>query len=645
MSVFPGVEEITPDYLETAYDKDIPQEHIYGPFKPDPQNLKHHDVNSLAQGWLVEFNQTLSQIAKDPNQLDKFLLPHTGWKDHLSLTDDLRTFINPNEIKANVPKNIDKIGEFQFDKQADYRYPTGISLTTVHEGDEHTPPIQWIQLYLKYKSNFGIGRGSIKLVSVESNDDAPIGLKILSVFTLLDEFDGIPEQIGRNRPTGTKHGENIQRKTWLEQRSDETNYQGDHQPLALLVGGGQSSITIAARLKSFGYNVLIVESNLNIGDNWRKRYKFLSLHDPFYYHRLPYIHSDTFPIYPSKDQFANFLECYAKMLELNIWLNTSVTKAGFNSDTKKWEVSVVNNSTNDVKKIFPNHLIFCTGHSGEPNIPHFPGESKFKGEIVHSSQHTSGANYQGKKALVVGACNSSHDICQDFYEQGIKEVTMLQRSSTCVISSDDGVRTNCEGVFDAEGPQIDTADVLLHGNPIWLTNAIMRQQYRKSSKLDGKLLTGLKKQGFETNAGMGGTGLFGLYYRRGSGYYIDVGCSTLIIENKVKVSHGEIQEFTENGVILKDGSKIDGLDIVVLATGYTNMKETAKKIVGEEIGSQLNPVWGFDKEGEFKSIWRRSGFENFWFHGGNLAMVRYMSKRLALQIIAKQEGIKYQNLL
>ncbi|CAM9017587.1 unnamed protein product [Wickerhamomyces anomalus] len=639
MSVFPGVEEISPDYLETAYDKNIPQEHIYGSLRPDPDNIKHHDVNSLATGWLAEFNNALATIKKDPSQLDKFLLSHTVWKDHLSLQMDLRDFIGPEKIKEILVENIDKIKNFQFDKLADYRSPTGVQLVKIHEeGSNGEVPIEWIQLYLKYETDFGIGRGSIKLVSVDS-EDAPIGLKALSIFTILDEFQGIPERVGKKRPQGTIHGENVSRKTWLEKRFEEQDYNGGHQPTAVVVGGGQGGLTIAARLKTFGYNVLIVESNLNIGDNWRKRYKFLSLHDPFYYHKLPYIHSDTSPIYSSKDQFANFLECYAKMLELNIWTNTTVNGASFNDSTKKWEVIVSNNSTNDTRKIYPSHLVFCTGHSGEPNMPSFPNQSNFKGEIVHSSKHTSGANYVGKNALVVGACNSAHDICQDFYEQGVNEVTMLQRSSTCVISSDDGVRVNCEGVFDKDGPDIDTADLLLHGNPIWLTNAIMQQQYRTSSKLDARLLKGLAEKGFKTNAGMGGTGLFGLYYRRGSGYYIDVGCSDLIIQGKVKVKHGTIKKFLEHGVELNDGTILDNLDIVVMATGYSNMKETARKVFGDDVGDRLKPIWGLDEEGEFKSIWRDSGHENFWFHGGNLAMARYYSKRLALQIIAKEEGI------
>lgn len=634
-------DDIRPPYMEKPFDKNMPQERIFGDFTPDPENLKHHDVNSLATAWLSEFNEALSSAKSNPDALDKFLMPHTIWRDHQSLQRDMRSYLGQDKIKENVKEAYKKIGKFELDKLADYRAPTGVVHQVIHEANDANgePSVEWIMLYLKYENDYATGRGAIRLVSVK-DDDTPIGLKAFTIYTVLDEFASVPERVGKKRPLGVNHGENMQRKTWMDIRREEMSYNEDHQPVCVVVGGGQGGVLFAARMKSFGYNVLIIEKNKKIGDTWAMRYEFLALHDPFFYHRLPYLHSDTAPVFPTKDQFAQFLDCYAKILELNVWTDTTVTGASFDEEHGQWNVTSKNNTTGEVNVLNPKHVVFATGHSGEPNIPKFPGEEKFKGTIVHSSQHTTGAAYKGKKALVIGACNSAHDICQDFHEQGIGEVTMLQRSSTCVISSDYGVPVNCRGVYDAEGPNIDTADLILHSMPLNLTNMAMQQNYRESSKLDAKLLKGLEDRGFKTNAGMGGTGLFGLYYRRGSGYYIDVGCSQLIIDGKVKLKNGSIKEFTENGVILNDGTVIDDLDVVVKATGYSNMKDTAKRVLGEKVSEKLKPVWHFDEEGEFNAIWRDSGHPNFWFMGGNLAIARYYSKRLALRIISQEEGIK-----
>ena len=51
-------------------------------------------------------------------------------------------------------------------------------------------------------------------------------------------------------------------------------------PKVLLIGAGQSGLTIAARLKALDVPALIVDKAERVGDNWRERYNFLSLHDP-----------------------------------------------------------------------------------------------------------------------------------------------------------------------------------------------------------------------------------------------------------------------------------------------------------------------------------------------------------------------------
>ena len=71
------------------------------------------------------------------------------------------------------------------------------------------------------------------------------------------------------------------------------------------------------------------------------------------------------------------------------------------------------------------------------------------------------------------------------------------------------------------------------------------------------------------------------------------------------------------GVEFTDGTILEGLDVIVMATGYTNMKETARRLFGDRVADRLDPVWGLDKEGELKTIWRDSGHPNFWYMGGN----------------------------
>ena len=115
------------------------------------------------------------------------------------------------------------------------------------------------------------------------------------------------------------------------------------------------------------------------------------------------------------------------------------------------------------------------------------------------------------------------------------------------------------------------------------------------------------------------------------GYYLDVGASDLIASGKIKVKQGqEIKRILPKGVEFADGHVLEA-DEIVLATGYDDMRSTARKIFGDGMARELKPVWGFDEEGELRGMWRRSGRDGFWFMGGNFALARYYSRLLALQ--------------
>ncbi len=69
---------------------------------------------------------------------------------------------------------------------------------------------------------------------------------------------------------------------------------------------------------------IIVEKNERAGDSWRKRYKSLCLHDPVWYDHLPYIDfPKNWPVFAPKDKIGDWLEMYAKVMELNYWTSTT----------------------------------------------------------------------------------------------------------------------------------------------------------------------------------------------------------------------------------------------------------------------------------------------------------------------------------
>jgi hypothetical protein len=161
-------------------------------------------------------------------------------------------------------------------------------------------------------------------------------------------------------------------------------------------------------------------------------------------------------------------------------------------------------------------------------------------------------------------------------------------------------------------------------------------------KRDQKLLEGLKSSGFQLDSGPDAAGLWIKYLSRGGGYYIDTGCSELIANGHVHIKHSTISKINEHSMSFDDGSELEA-DEIILATGYGNMQDTAADIFGNEVAEKAGPVWGFDKEGETRGVWRRSGQEGFWYMAGNMALCRYYSKLVALAIKGLEEGLyKYE---
>jgi putative flavoprotein involved in K+ transport len=164
---------------------------------------------------------------------------------------------------------------------------------------------------------------------------------------------------------------------------------------------------------------------------------------------------------------------------------------------------------------------------------------------------------------------------------------------------------------------------------------------------DRDFYAALEKAGFWHDWGADETGLFMKYLRRGSGYYIDVGASQLIIDGKIKLARGQVAEITETGVKLEDGTELPA-DLIVLATGYGSMNGWAAQLVSPEVADKVGKCWGLGSgtpkdpgpwEGELRNMWKPTQQEALWFHGGNLHQSRHYSQFLALQLKARMEGI------
>jgi putative flavoprotein involved in K+ transport len=344
----------------------------------------------------------------------------------------------------------------------------------------------------------------------------------------------------------------------------------------------------------------------------------------------------------------DWLEAYARLMELNYWPSTECLSASFDEASQQWTVQVMREG--QPVTLRPRQLVLATGMSGRPRVPDFPGAALFRGRQHHSSQHSGGEDFAGKRCVVVGSNNSAHDIAADLWEYGA-EVTMLQRSPTLVVRTETQGRYGrllySEAALQA-GVSTDLADLMTASIPYRLVPKFQIPVCAQIQRDDALFYDRLRAAGFQLTFGEDESGLGPMYLRRGSGYYIDVGASELIADGRIALRSGlEVDRLTEDSVVLSDGSELPA-DLVVYATGYGSMTGWAEALISPEVAEAVGPCWGLGSgttqdpgpwEGELRNMWKPTRQTALWFHGGNLAQSRHYSRYLALQIKARMEGI------
>ncbi|AMK19958.1 MULTISPECIES: flavin-containing monooxygenase [Sphingobium] len=492
--------------------------------------------------------------------------------------------------------------------------------------------------FFHFSTNVGKVRGYFSLKRASGGDH---GWRAVALVTELLEINGHPARLGKNRPEGRKMGPVIGRIGWRAQREAEAAFSSE-DPAVLIVGGGHSGLMMAAYLKTLGLTALIVERNQQTGDNWRKRYPSLALHDPQSVGHFPYMpFPETWPQFTPKDKFADFLEAYATLLDLNVWTGSSIKNLRFDETSERWEAEIERGDAQGGRRVLhPRHLVIATGANDGVNIPEIPGVSDYAGTIVHSQDYRGAEDWVGGRAIVVGSGVSGHDVAQNLAEAGV-EVTMIQKSSTYVV---DAKTFHAVNYAFYEDERIATADADLMGALLpfgLLPEAVGPAMTSALREQDEVLLQGLERRGFSLNFGPDGQGVVGIVFRNNKhGYYYNVGASELIIEGRIGVRSGvSVDRYTEKGVQLTDGERLDA-DLIVWATGYTPPIGQLEALLGQDIASKLNPIMKVGEDREFSGVWQKGPQKGLWLaHSFGIAMSRFYLRLTALHIQAIEAGL------
>src|SRR4029453_4450128 len=189
------------------------------------------DSSVAADNWLAELEEALGK--PDEALLKTLFHPDSYWRDVLALSWNIQTLNGRDAILKALPP------------LARSMVPSGFAVSPAPAAPRKVVAAgpDAIEAIFKFETKVGRGSGIIRLVP-----DADDGnrLKAWTLLTGLGEMKGFGEQLGVNPPRGNAYSRDFRAPNWLDLRKASAEY-ADHDPTVLVIGGGQSGLSIAAR--------------------------------------------------------------------------------------------------------------------------------------------------------------------------------------------------------------------------------------------------------------------------------------------------------------------------------------------------------------------------------------------------------------
>ena len=311
----------------------------------------------------------------------------------------------------------------------------------------------------------------------------------------------------------------------------------DRQAGVVVVGGGPAGLSVAGALEHAGIPSLVLDRGAAVGESWRRRYDRLHLHTVRAFSGLPHVPIPrTYPRYLSREQYAQYLEDYARRMNLSIRHGCDVRSIrARNGGASRFVLET------DAGLVETAVVVVATGMYGKPVVPSLPGLPQFPGSAVHSSAYSNGDAYRGKRVLVVGIGNTGAEIAADLVECGARSVTVSVRTSPAIVPRD------------------------FLGTPVQLFGILLSRVPPKLADMLGSAIARLAL-GDLSRYGMRSPQWLPFSARRIP--VIDVGFVRQLKAGRIAV-RPDVRRFRAEGAEFIDGSA-DEFDAVIFATGYSS---------------------------------------------------------------------------
>ncbi|CAI4227124.1 unnamed protein product [Auanema sp. JU1783] len=325
-----------------------------------------------------------------------------------------------------------------------------------------------------------------------------------------------------------------------------------------IIGAGASGLPAIRHALLYNVDVQCFESSDDVGGLWR--YKPTET-DESSVMKTTVINTSkemtAYSDFPPPPETANFmhntemykyLKDYAKHHGLMKYIKfnhtvQNVEKSDSHATDGSW---LVHYTDNDNKKHQEKYdaVLLCSGHHTTPYTPpEWPGQASFKGQIIHSHSYKDHRGYEDKTVVVVGIGNSGGDIAVEL-SRICKQVYLVIRRGTWVLNR----------IYEYGQPFDLALSTKLNG---YLT------QYIPSS-ISSRFVEHKLNKRFDHER----FGLKPAHRFFGAHPTVNDELPNRIASGTVRVKPG-ISEFTATGLKFVDGSRLENVDAVILATGFS----------------------------------------------------------------------------
>lgn len=178
---------------------------------------------------------------------------------------------------------------------------------------------------------------------------------------------------------------------------------GDQIFDTLVIGGGQTGLTVGWEVARTGRTFVIIDASEHVGDPWRHRWDSLVLFTPAGMFELPGMDFPGNPEhYVTKDETADFLERYAREMGLPVLSSTRVERLSKDNGLFVAETTAGTFRSHNVVVAMADHQ--------KPRVPSFAKELDPSLTQLHSAHYKNPASLGPGPTLVVGMGNSGADI-------------------------------------------------------------------------------------------------------------------------------------------------------------------------------------------------------------------------------------------